>query len=102
MNQIKKFEKDALVRKNFKSKELSIILYKYGTAMNTEKRIKTFFYFNLVRKFHLNWSSARVVNKCLYSGRTNWPLRRFRLSRMMFKNMFDENEGITGVKRSSW
>jgi hypothetical protein len=70
MNEVKKFEKDFAVRKNFKRKELSIILYKYGTAMNKQKKGKAFFYFNLVRKFHLNWSSSRVVNKCLYSGRT--------------------------------
>ena len=102
MNKIEKVKKDKKVRVLFKKNELFIILFKYGILMNNEKNNKNFYYLKFIKKFHLNWSSSRIVNRCIYTTRAHWPLRRFRLSRMMFKNLFDENEGLTGVKRASW
>jgi ribosomal protein S14 len=102
MNKLQQIEKDRKVRFLFKKKELLIVLFKYGILMNKEKKYKNYYYLNFIKRFHLNWSSSRVVNRCLYTSRAHWPLRRFRLSRMMFKNLFDENEGLMGVKRASW
>ena len=102
MNKQKKIEKDKNIRMLFKKKELFMVLFKYGILMNKNIRLKNYYYYNFIKKFHLNWSSSRVVNRCLYTSRAHWPLRRFRLTRMMFKNLFDENECLMGVKRASW
>ena len=102
MNKLEKIKKDKNTRILFEKNELFFILYKYGILVNKKKKFKNFYYLNFIKKFHLSWSSSRVVNRCLYTSRAHWPLRRFRLSRMMFKNLFDEDEGLMGVKRSSW
>jgi ribosomal protein S14 len=102
MNKLEKVKKDIKIRNLFAKNELKIVLYKYGILANDLKRNKSLYYLNFIKRFRLNWSSSRIVNRCLYTSRTHWPLRRFRVSRMMFKNLFDENEGLMGVKRASW
>jgi len=54
MNKLKKIEKDKKIRLLVKKNELSIILFKYGILMNDQKKFKNFYYFNFIRKFHLN------------------------------------------------
>ena len=101
MNKITKLKKDKNFRKNFQRKELFILLNKYNVWSTNEKKIKQFYYYNYLKKFHLTYSKSRIVNRCLFSTRASWILRRFRLSRMMFKN-FSDNGKIHGVRRSTW
>jgi len=46
-------------------------------------------------------SPTRVVNRCEYSGRRRAFLRRFRLSRISFRQLAS-NGMIPGVTKSSW
>ena len=96
-----KINKDKVQRKNFKKTELNLLNYKYCLIMSKENNDKNFYFFNFIKKFHLNTSSSRINNRCIYSSRTRWPLRRFKLTRMTFKNLFDKGL-IHGVRRSSW
>lgn len=101
MSKITKFRKDKKNRDKFFRNELKILVYKYGLFGNIEKEHKQFYLYKFIQRFHLNWSMSRIVNKCLYTGRTRWVIRRYRLSRMMFKNLCD-NGKIHGTRRSSW
>jgi small subunit ribosomal protein S14 len=101
MSKITKFIKDKKFRLNFEKKELSLILLKYSIYSNNNNRYKQFLYHRFLRRFKLNWSRARIVNRCIHTGRSFWVLRKFRLSRMTFRMLCD-NGNIHGVRRSSW
>lgn len=105
-----KKNKDKNVRRNFKKNEINLIMYKYSMNWDIKKEdknllnklnYKNFYFYNFIKKFHLNSSSARINNRCIFTSRTRWPLRKFKLSRMSFKNLFDKGL-IHGVRKSSW
>ena len=48
-----------------------------------------------------NASPSRVRNRCLISGRTRGFLRRFGMSRIVFR-LLAFRGGIPGVRKSSW
>ena len=48
-----------------------------------------------------NASPTRVVNRCELSGRRHGFLRRFRLSRIAFRQLASKGQ-IPGVTKSSW
>lgn len=101
MSKLSKFYKDKNVRKNFLRKEFKFLIYKYNLLDCKRKREKRFFMYKFINLFHLNWSRARIVNKCILTGRSRWVIGKYRLSRTTFKNMCDNGE-IHGVRRSSW
>lgn len=96
-----KIKKDKKFRENFKKKEMRIIFYKYLLFSTKNLDYKRFHAFTFIRKFHLNWSSSRVVNRCIYTGRSKWVLSRFKLSRMKFKELSD-NGKLHSIRRASW
>ena len=95
-------KKDKKVRVNFKKNEFKNWLLKYQLNNNNiNKKIKLILYYKNLKKFHLNSSSSRIVNMCIFTGRSHWVLRRFKLSRMSFKKLADFGE-LNGVRRATW
>jgi len=43
----------------------------------------------------------RLVNYCVFTGRAGWVLRRFKVSRITFKE-FVNRASFMGVKKSNW
>lgn len=71
MNKKEKIKKDKKTRYLFKKKELNFVLYKYGILSNNNIKSKNYYYLNFIKKFHLNFSSSRIVNRCLYTSRAH-------------------------------
>jgi len=96
-----KINKDKMVRQFFFKSELNKIILKYyinNTDMNMD--FKNFLFYKFLRNFHLNSSSARIVNRCILTGKSTWVLRKFRLSRITFKELAD-NGKINGIRRAT-
>ena len=55
----------------------------------------------LLQKLPKNSSLSRVVRRCNISGRPRGNLRRFGLSRLMFRQLAHQGK-IPGVIKSSW
>jgi ribosomal protein S14 len=96
-----KIKKDIKNRVFFNKNEFNCILLKYFNNIDIDMKYKYYLYYKFLKKFHLNSSSARIVNRCVMTGRANWSLRMFRLSRISFKE-FADNSFICGVRRATW
>lgn len=101
MSSLTKFKKDKLFRREFEKNELKFVLLKYSIYNQKNNRLKKSLFHKFIRRFRLMWSRARIINKCIFSGRNYWNLRKFKLSRMTFRNLCD-NGNIHGIRRSSW
>ncbi len=101
MNRVTKLNKDKKFRRKFFMKELKILANKYCLFSLIDDRKKMFYLYKFAQMFHLDWSGSRIVSRCIYTGRARWVLRKYRLSRMIFKNMCS-NGNIHGTRRSSW
>jgi hypothetical protein len=64
-----KIKKDKKFRGTYKRKELKIVLYKYALLTSKNINYKRFYAFEFMTKFHLSWSKARIINRCIYTGR---------------------------------
>jgi small subunit ribosomal protein S14 len=51
--------------------------------------------------FYLKSSMMRLVNYCIKTGRAGWVIRRFKVSRITFKE-FVNKASFMGVKKSNW
>lgn len=96
-----KLQKDVETRIYFNKNELNCILLKYYYNTSIKKKYKNFIFYKFIKKFHLNSSSSRIVNRCIMTGRANWTLRKFKVSRMTFKE-FADNGFINGIRRATW
>jgi len=89
-------------RRNWANKNVfRILMLKYHLNSLKNKKHKLYCHRKFIQKFHLNSSSSRLVNMCLHSTRSHWVLRKFRFSRMSFKELADVGH-LNGVRRSSW
>lgn len=95
-----KLKKDVRNRIFFNKNEMNCILLKYYNNLEIDLKYKYFILFKFLKKFHLNSSSSRTVNRCSMTGRANWSLRMFKLSRISFKE-FADNSFICGVRRAT-
>lgn len=66
-----KVHKDYISRNFFLKNEMNIKLMKYYTKVLLLDVSKGYVYYKFLKKFHLNSSSSRLVNRCLYTGRAN-------------------------------
>jgi hypothetical protein len=69
-----KIYKDKLHRKFFYENEMNIILLHYLNNLskhNITFNKKALYFFKFLRKYHLNSSRARIVNRCLFTGRSS-------------------------------
>jgi ribosomal protein S14 len=46
-------------------------------------------------------SSTRVVNRCIYTGRGHGIIRRYKMSRMVFKELAGKGM-LPGIHKGSW
>ena len=96
-----KLKKDLINRKFFNKNEFNCIFLKYINNSDIDKKYKIYIFYKFLKKFHLNSSSSRIVNRCIITGRANWSLRMFKLSRISFKEFADHGL-INGVRRAIW
>ncbi len=101
MGSFYKKKKDKNVRENFKKSEVKLLLFKFLYFSNNNKNHKQFYAYEFIKKFHLNSSSSRIRNRCVYTGRSRWVLKRFKISRIKFKELVDYGI-LHGVRRSSY
>ena len=93
--------KDQKRRVLFKNTELRRLLLKY--IINT-----AFFNFQykqlaqrLLNKCSRDSSSVRIKNRCVFTGRAKGVFSKFRISRIMFKNLGLSGQ-LPGIRKSSW
>ena len=96
-----KLKKDYINRKFFNKNEFNSIILKYYNNSDIDNKYKYYIFYKFLKKFHLNSSSSRIVNRCIITGRANWSLRMFKLSRISFKEFADQGL-ITGIRRATW
>jgi len=97
-----KINKDNITRQFFGKSELNKIILKYyinNTNINND--YKNLLFYKFIKNFHLNSSSARIVNRCIMTGKSTWVLRKFKLSRISFKELADYGK-INGIRRATW
>lgn len=96
----RKIEKDRVVRDYWKKSEIFLLINKYNlNNSNLLFKYKYYIYFKIMKRFHLNSSISRIKSTCIISGRTHWVLRKFHISRMVFKTFVDYGL-MNGLKRS--
>lgn len=95
-----KITKDKITRKFMAKNELNSIIVKYYINQEINNKQKAYIFFKFLNKFHLNSSSARIVNRCILTGRASWVLRKFKISRISFKELAD-NARIMGIRRAT-
>ena len=101
MGHIHKSSKDYRMRDFFSKNEINNIVLKYYVNAPFDVDHKTYFFYKFLNRFHLNSSSSRVVNRCLLTSRAGGVVRKFRLSRITFKEFSDKSQ-ICGMRRVSW
>lgn len=90
-------KRERLVKRNFeKRQELKKRII--NPALSDEERDEARLQLN---KMSPNTSSVRLKNRCQVTGRPRGFLRRFRLSRIVFREMASEGL-IPGVSKASW
>lgn len=94
-----KIKKDFRNRLFFNKNEFNFIILKYYNNVDIDIKYKYYIFYKFLKQFHLNSSSSRIVNRCIMTGRANWSLRMFKISRMTFKE-FADNGYINGVRRA--
>lgn len=101
MRRANKFIKDTDMRFFFSKSEINNIIVKYYINSNLDENYKKYFFFKFINRFHLNSSSARIVNRCILTCRAGGIVRKLKFSRMTFKQLADKGQ-INGFKRMSW
>ena len=102
MGLLHRINKDKVMRKEVLKNEKKYLIYKYylhNQYFNI--KYKKFFYYRFLKIFFLKSSMSRLVNYCIKTGRAGWVLRRFKFSRITFKE-FVNTASLTGVKKANW
>jgi hypothetical protein len=66
-----KLKKDVKTRIFFNKNEMNCILLRYYNNLDIDLKYKYYILFKFLKKFHLNSSSSRTVNRCSMTGRAN-------------------------------
>jgi hypothetical protein len=66
-----RLKKDMRNRIFFDKNEFNFLLLKYYNNVDIAIEYKSYFFFKFMKKFHLNSSSSRIVNRCSMTGRAN-------------------------------
>ncbi len=66
-----KIKKDIVNREFFKKSEFNKIILKYYiNNHNVDLDYKNLLFYKFIKNFHLNSSSSRIVNRCVFTGRS--------------------------------
>lgn len=95
----KKIEKNLLIQKNFKSVELQSVYNK--NISNEFGHLEPLYLYIASMNYKRSAYYSKCKLRCFLSGRTRAVLKKFMLSRMMFKKI-SLNGYITGLKKASW
>jgi ribosomal protein S14 len=94
------FVKDQNRRKNFVILEKKLIILKsIFQNLNLHKDIRTFAYNEFLNLIKFN-SHTKIRNRCLLTNRARAVYRKFKLSRIFFKQYALEGE-LVGVQKAS-
>jgi hypothetical protein len=66
-----KLKKDIKNRIFFNKNEFNFLLLRYYNNIDIDIKYKYYIFFKFLKKFHLNSSSSRIVNRCSMTGRAN-------------------------------
>lgn len=92
----RKVRKDIKRRSNFRKLELNFLFFKFLRAEGI------FNYSGSAQRFLLGkYSSTRIRNRCVYTGKSRGVLSRYKMSRISFRELC-LNGGIPGFRKSSW
>lgn len=94
-------EKDKQRRQLFQSNELKRRQYKLiieNLALPTEVRAQAVILLNNLPR---SSSSVRLRNRCALTGRSRGVLRKWRMSRVRFRELASQG-ALLGVSKSSW
>ena len=69
-----KIIKDKMHRKFFFKNELNVIMFHYFNNLpnnQIDHFKKSLYFFKFIKRYHLNSSRSRIVNRCLFSGKSS-------------------------------
>jgi hypothetical protein len=66
-----KIKKDKDTRLYLKKNEIKNTILKYYISQDINMHVKSYMFYKFLNKFHLNSSSARIVNRCVITGRAS-------------------------------
>lgn len=93
----KQRRREALVKRKFeKRKELKEIILDMNKSI--EERLAAV---DALNKMPKNSSAVRLRNRCQFTGRSRGFLRKFKLSRLCFREMAHQGL-IPGIVKASW
>jgi len=101
MGHLHKLNKDYNMRFFFFKGELDNVVFKYYINTALDADYKKYMFYKFLNRFHLNSSSSRIVNRCLVTSRAGGIVRKYRLSRMTFKEFVDKSY-MAGFRRITW
>ena len=87
--------KESIKAREIKRKKLC---YKYEKKRNELKKLKNY---NALQKLPRNSCPVRLRNRCNITGRPRGYMRKFGVSRILFRKLVSFGL-IPGVKKSSW
>jgi len=90
-------KRERLVRK-YKKKRLTLKKIIKNKKTNSEERIDAI---NKLSKLPKNSSPCRLRNRCIVTGRPRGNYRKFKLSRIAFRELAN-NGMLPGITKSSW
>ena len=90
-------KRERLVKK-YKEKRLTLKKIIKNKKTNAEERIDAI---NKLSKLPKNSSPCRLRNRCIVTGRPRGNYRKFKLSRIAFRELAN-NGKLPGITKSSW
>lgn len=97
----KKFIKDNSQRKQYKKTELFQKVYKVLFLYSKDYYFKFIVRKKIFFKFIKNYFKTHINNYCIITGRSRGVYKKFKVSRIIFKNL--SSIGLFfGLKKSSW
>ena len=90
-------KRERLVRK-YNKKRINLKKIIKNKKTNAEERIDAI---NKLSKLPKNSSPCRLRNRCIITGRPRGNYRKFKLSRIAFRELANEGK-LPGITKSSW
>jgi ribosomal protein S14 len=96
-----RISRDSIRRKNVSAFEIKRKILK-GISQDRNISLSTRYQYSVsLSKLPRNSSKTRVRNRCVITGRARSVYRRFRISRILFRELAS-NGSLPGVLKASW
>ena len=90
------------MRREVNRNEKKYLIYRYyRNNQYFDIKYKKYFHYRFLKIFYLKSSMMRLVNYCIKTGRAGWVIRRFKVSRITFKEFVNKASFIE-IKKSNW